>query len=78
MLSGNVEMVNEIPEVILIRENPCLRADGQLKSEAPLRVLAAWLHPQFHGALPDGKAVPKTSEMPHRVEHQASKADWMG
>ena len=78
MLPGNVEMVNEIADVILIRENPRLRTDGQLKREASLRVLAARLHAQFHYALPNGTAVPKTSEMPDRVEHQASRADWIG
>jgi hypothetical protein len=78
MLSGNVEMVNQIAEVILIREYPGLRAYGYLKSEAPLGVLAPRLHSQLHGALPNRMAVPKTSEMPDRVEHQASKADWIG
>jgi hypothetical protein len=48
MLPGNVEMVNEIAKVILIRENTGLRTDGQLKREASLRVLATRLHSQFH------------------------------
>ncbi len=78
VLPGNVEMVNQIAEVILIRENAGLRAYEQLKSEASLRLLAAWLHAQFHGALPNGKTISKTSEMPDRVEHQASNADWIG
>jgi hypothetical protein len=78
MLAGNVEMVNEIAAVILIREHPGLRTYGELKGEASLGVLAARLHAQFHDALPDGTAVPVTSEMPDRVEHQASRADWIG
>jgi hypothetical protein len=71
-------MVNEIAEVVLIRENPGLRTDGQLKGEASLGVLAARLHAQFHGALPNGTAVPVTGEMPDCVEHQTSRADCIG
>jgi hypothetical protein len=78
MLPCNVEMVNAIAEVVLIRENPRLRVYRQLKREASLRVLAARLHSQFHYTLPDRTAVPKTSEMPDSEEHQASKADWIG
>jgi hypothetical protein len=78
MLRRHVKMVNEITDVILIRENPDLRTDGQLKGEASLRMLAARLHAQFHDALPNRAAVPKTSEMPDRVEHQASRADCIG
>jgi hypothetical protein len=71
-------MVNEIADVILIRENGGLRTHGQLKSEASLGMLATRLHAQFHDALPNRTAVPVTSEMPDRVEHQTSRADWIG
>src|SRR5207244_3472034 len=63
MLSGNVEMVNEIAHMILIRENPGLRTAGQLKGEASLRVLAAGLTSQLTDALPNRARYRKGAEL---------------
>jgi hypothetical protein len=78
MLLRDIEVVNNISQMIIEREDPGAGTDRKLEVETPLVILAARLHAGFHDALPNRTAVAETGEMPDSVKHQASKADSIG
>ena len=59
-----------VAEVIREREDARPRVDRQLKREAPLRLIRAWVHAHFHDALPHRAAVAIAGDMSDGVEHR--------
>src|SRR3569833_595326 len=68
MLSGNIEMVHVVSEVIAVGEDAAPWADGKRESKAMLLSIGAGMHPRLHNALADRARIAIAREMPYGVE----------
>ncbi len=57
MLAGNVEVMDVVGEVVAVAEDTTARADGEVKGETALILVAARVHTRLHHAFADGIAV---------------------
>ncbi len=69
MLTRNVEMRHVVGEMIAIAKDATPWADGEVKGETALRMIAARMHPRLHHALADGVAVKELRKMSNRIRH---------
>jgi hypothetical protein len=71
MLAWDVEVVHVVGEVVPIAEGATAWADGEVKGETALRIVAAWMHPRLHHAFTYRVAIEELREMANRVIHEA-------
>jgi hypothetical protein len=63
MAARNVEVVDGVAEVVVVRGGACRRPEAEVELQAALRAVAEWLHPQLHDALGDGGAVTELGDV---------------